>query len=72
MKEKGIGYKPDRRGSKTRMEEMLERAVGKPNPKVLKDIESLKAKMKEDASRKQMQQNNELKKINQLNSQHNI
>lgn len=72
MKEKGIGYKPDRRGSKTRMEEMLERAVGKPNPKVLKDIESLKEKMKEDASRKQMQQNNELKKINQLNSQHNI
>lgn len=51
---------------------MLERAVGKPNPKVLKDIESLKEKMKEDASRKQMQQHNELKKINQLNSQHNI
>lgn len=58
MKEKGIGYKPDRRGSKTRMEEMLDRAVGKPNPKVLKDIESLKEKMKENASRKQMQQNN--------------
>ena len=69
MKEKGIGYKPDRRGSKTRMEEMLERAVGKPNPKVLKDIESLKEKMKEDASRKQMQQNNELKKINQLKTE---
>jgi hypothetical protein len=42
MKEKGIGYKVDRKTSKTRMDELQERNPAKPNPKVLKDIETLK------------------------------
>lgn len=41
MKEQGIGYKPNRKTSKTRMEEG-EKSLTKPHPKVLKDIETLK------------------------------
>ena len=57
MKERGIGYKANRKTSKTRMEENADRNP-KGEQKALKDIETLKQKIKEEANKKREQQNN--------------
>jgi hypothetical protein len=46
MKEKGIGYKAPNKVSKTRLEELIEKNMLKPSPKVLEDIEKLKERLK--------------------------
>lgn len=54
------------------MEELGEKSPAKPNPKVLKDIETLKEKLKDEANRKLNEQNNERKKLNLQNNQNSI
>ena len=47
---------------------MVEKASPKPNPKALKDIETIKEKIKDDANKKKFLYDIEQKKISQQNN----